>query len=88
MIVEKDFLPSSKFIQIGIAPVRIDITTAISGTTFDQAYQSRVQVDVNGIQVPVIGIDELIKNKLASARKQDIADVEKLAKVKVRKKKK
>jgi hypothetical protein len=87
-IEKSDFLNPARFIQLGLAPVRIDIATEISGTSFEDAYLSRNEVEVGNIMVPVIGIDEFIKNKLASARKQDIADAERLQKARKDRKKK
>jgi predicted nucleotidyltransferase len=33
---------------------------------------------IEGLQVPVISLEDLIANKRASGRKQDLADLEKL----------
>lgn len=85
-ITEKDFLSKNYFIQIGYAPVRIDITADISGITFEEAYFRKKEIDLSGLPVPFIGLDDLIRNKIASGRAQDIADVEKLQKLVSRKK--
>ncbi len=75
-LTKEDFLSSNVFVQIGFAPVRIDVTSDISGITFGEAYEGRKLVEIEGIIVPVIGMEELIKNKIASGRLQDMADVE------------
>jgi hypothetical protein len=80
-LTKEDFLNDTSFLQLGIAPVRIDVTSDISGITFEEAYPSRVQVEITGIIIPVIGIEALIKNKIASGRMQDLADADKLKKV-------
>ena len=80
-INKEDFLSSRTFIQLGVAPVRIDLTSDISGVTFDEAFKNQELARIGGIEVPVIGIHELIKNKLISGRKQDIADAETLSKI-------
>jgi predicted nucleotidyltransferase len=85
-ITEKDFLSKNYFIQIGYAPVRIDITADISGITFEEAYSRKKVIDLSGLSVCFIGLEDLIKNKIASGRAQDIADVEKLQKLVSRKK--
>jgi predicted nucleotidyltransferase len=87
-LTKEDFLSSNVFVQIGFAPVRIDVTSDISGITFDEAYEGKKIVEIEGILIPVIGIEALIKNKQASGRLQDIADVEKLKKMLDLKKKK
>lgn len=79
-VTREDFLTSKYFIQIGYEPVRIDITADISGVTFDEAYPKKKIVDVLGIKVPFIGVQELIKNKIASGRDQDLVDVKRLRK--------
>ncbi len=60
--------------QIGLAPCRIDILTQIDGVSFDDAWANRIYVKVLGIDVPVIGANELIKNKKTVGRPQDITD--------------
>ena len=62
--------------QIGQPPRRIDIITQISGVDFDDAWQSRVLETVDGLELPFLGREELLRNKLAAARTKDLADVE------------
>ena len=64
--------------QIGVAPNRIDILTLIDGISFYEAWKNRIEIEVDGIQIPIIGRDDLIKNKKAVGRPQDIADVARL----------
>ncbi len=79
-VTKEDFLTSKYFIQIGYEPIRIDITADVSGITFDEAYPKKKIVNVQGIEIPFIGVDELIKNKMASGRDQDLLDVKRLKK--------
>ena len=62
--------------QIGQPPRRIDITTRISGVEFDEAWPARVMATVDGLELPFLGRDDLLRNKRASARSKDLADVE------------
>ena len=71
--------------QIGNSPRRIDIITNISGVKFEQAYANKTTISIEGIEVPVISLKDLIANKRASARTQDLADVEKLESVSLQK---
>jgi hypothetical protein len=73
-----DFADGSTF-QIGQPPHRIDILQHIDGVTFEEAWQHRVQGDVDR-EVPacVISREDLIRNKLASGREQDLLDVKAL----------
>jgi hypothetical protein len=64
--------------QIGVAPIRIDILTAISGVTFDEAWPARVSSRYADQPIAVLSKEHLIRNKLASGRLQDLADVETL----------
>jgi predicted nucleotidyltransferase len=77
-ISESDFSSEGIVFQIGNSPRRIDIITNISGVKFAQAYANRKAILIEGIEVPVISLQDLIANKRASGRKQDLADIEKL----------
>lgn len=77
-ISESDFASEGIVFQIGNSPRRIDILTRISGIDFEKAYVKRNVVNVDGLDVPVISMSDLIANKRASGRMQDLADVEKL----------
>jgi hypothetical protein len=73
-----DFMDGTAF-QIGQPPARIDILQRIDGVTFDEAWKNRVEglID-NEIRTAVISRDDLIRNKLASGREQDVLDAKKL----------
>lgn len=77
-ISRNDFLEPDQVIQLGRAPNRIDILTGISGVTWQEAWASRNAVDLDGLEIPVIGCEELIRNKEATGRPQDLADVARL----------
>ncbi len=62
--------------QIGLPPRRIDILTSIDGLEFAGAWSRRIESEVGGLRVPVISRDDLIRNKEATGRPQDIADIE------------
>ncbi|MGI9116130.1 MAG: hypothetical protein ACR2JV_00660 [Gaiellales bacterium] len=73
-----DVVAPGAVIQLGYPPIRIDILTSIDGVSFDDAYGHRVDVEIGGRAVPFIGRDQLIANKEATGRLQDLADVERL----------
>jgi predicted nucleotidyltransferase len=77
-ISESDFSSEGVIFQIGNSPRRIDIITHISGVKFEHAYANRQAVFIEDIEVPVISLQDLIANKRASGRTQDLADIEKL----------
>jgi predicted nucleotidyltransferase len=73
-----DFAKEGTVLQIGAGPRRIDILTCIDGVTFESAYARRTTVRLEGLDVPVISREDLIANKRASGRTQDLADIERL----------
>ena len=73
-----DFAAEGTVFQIGVGPRRIDILTRIDGVTFQEAYARRSTIRLEGMDVPVISREDLIANKRASGRTQDLADVERL----------
>jgi hypothetical protein len=73
-----DFTDGTTF-QIGQPPARIDILQHIDGVTFDEAWEHRIEGFIDGeIQAAVISRSDLIRNKLATGREQDILDAKKL----------
>jgi hypothetical protein len=77
-MTEADFVDGTVF-QIGQEPDRIDILQRIDGITFDEAWANRIEGKIDGeVPASVISRDDLIRNKLASAREQDLLDVKKL----------
>lgn len=74
----EDFLVPEAMVQLGCPPARIDLLTAIDGVSFDECFDARVEVAVAGTTLPVISIEHLIRNKLATGRSKDKADVESL----------
>jgi len=64
---------------MGLPPRRIDFLTQVSGITFEEAWPRRVNAEfAPGLRCNVIGIADLITNKRAAGRTQDLADVEAL----------
>lgn len=73
-----DFLEAGQVIQLGRATNRIDLLTGISGVTWDEAWASRIPVCLDGFQIQAIGKEELMRNKKATGRPQDYADLARL----------
>ena len=61
--------------QIGVAPRRIDLITHIDGVDFNEAYPSRKIIDMEGLKLPFISKENLIKNKKSTGREKDLVDV-------------
>ncbi len=77
-IVAGDFSRPEVVAQLGVPPYRIDILTAVSGVDFDAAWTDRVDGEIAGVRVPVLGRRALVVNKRATGRTKDLADLESL----------
>ncbi len=56
----------------------IDLLTFTLGVTFDECYKNRVVLDTEGVPVNFISLSDLIRNKQATGRPQDLRDLENL----------
>lgn len=77
-VTVSDFTQAEMVAQFGLPPHRVDILTSISGVSFDDAWEDRLEGDVEGVRVPIIGLRSFVLNKRASGRKKDLADLESL----------
>ena len=80
-ITSETFARQDLTYQIGIAPVRIDILTGITGVEFGAAWEGRVPGSVFGVPVHFISLRELIANKQATGRSSDIEQLEHIRKM-------
>jgi predicted nucleotidyltransferase len=78
---QADFLKEGYVSQIGYPPLRIDILNSIDGVSFPEAYQNKNILKLNDCEIVYIGLNDLIANKKASARSQDLTDLKQLAKL-------
>lgn len=72
------FLKDNQIIRMGVPPVKIEITTTISGVTFEECYTERVVDVLDGVEVNLIDLKHLKINKKASGRHKDLNDLENL----------
>ncbi len=70
-----DFVADDRVIQLGRAPNRVDLLTRLWGIDFDQAWARRVDASIDLVPVAFLSRVDLISNKRATARPQDLADV-------------
>jgi len=75
---EEDFRTPQRVIQLGYPPARIDLMTDIDGVVFSECWPRRMEIVMDGVAIPVLGREDLMSNKKASGRLQDLADLEKL----------
>ncbi len=74
----EDFINPDRVVQLGVAPVRVDIITSITGVSWEEVTTHRVEGTYGNVAVYYIGREEFIFNKRAMGRKKDLADIEAL----------
>lgn len=74
----KLFLQKDKIIRMGVPPMRLEILTTISGVEFEPCYRNRIEDELDGVQINLISLDDLKRNKLSSGRHKDLNDLENL----------
>ena len=74
-ITPHEFAAEGIVFQVGVAPNRIDIITKADGVDFVECQRNAISLNLEGIEIPVISKQDLILNKQASARPQDLVDV-------------
>lgn len=77
-LTENDLATPGVVFQIGVAPIRIDILTAIDGLEFPEAWAARYSTQFADQPVNALSRAHLLRNKRAAGRRQDLADVERL----------
>ncbi len=72
------FLHKDRIFQMGVSPIKIDISTTISGVSFARCYAKRIVDELDGVRVNLINLKDLKTNKKASGRHKDLNDLENL----------
>ncbi len=72
------FEEQNQVIRMGVPPLRLEILTTLSGVDFEDCYQARMTIDVEGIPLPLLSLEHLKRNKRAAGRLKDLADLEQL----------
>ena len=70
-----EFSTEGIIFQIGVIPRRIDIITKIDGVTYEEADEDKIIVEIEGLKIPVISLEKLIRNKMATGREKDELDI-------------
>ncbi len=81
-LTDGDFSKPGQVIQLGYEPLRIDILTSIKGLSFEEIWNSKIEAEYGETKTYFINLENLIKAKSISGRKQDLADLEVLMKFK------
>lgn len=77
-IKPEDFKDRHMILQIGVAPVRIDIMTDLQGVPAPSAWRNKKRIRYGKTSVYVLGQKELRAAKIKAGRPQDEIDLEKL----------
>lgn len=72
------FLDPRCLVRMGAPPLRLEVLTTIDGVEFETCYRRRVDRRVDGVRITIIGLEDLRRNKKASGRHKDLADLEHL----------
>jgi len=75
-LTAEDFTEPDQIIQLGFPPNRIDIITSLTGVDFKSCYDTKLVVNIDGVDILIIDRVNLKKNKLATGRPQDRADAD------------
>ncbi len=74
----EDFLDKKMILQIGVAPIRVDILMNIEGVPIELAWKNRVKAYYGKTPISILGIEDLIRTKKKAGRPQDDLDLKKL----------
>lgn len=78
----QDFVKEDMIVQLGYPPLRIDIITSISGIDdYKQLFENAISIEAENMQLNIISLDDLIKNKESTNRSIDRTDAQKLKKI-------
>lgn len=76
-----DFTRQDNVVQLGRAPIRVDLMTSLSGVTWHQVFNNSITGEYGDVPVRYIGRTELVKNKRSTGRMKDRADLEALGEI-------
>jgi hypothetical protein len=69
------FLRKGKIVRMGYEPMRLEILNEIDGVSFGECYRQRRMARLDDLKINFIDLPQLLKNKRASRRPQDLADI-------------
>lgn len=77
-LTHEPFTKPRQVVRIGTPPLRIELLTTVSGVDFQECYRRRQLAVFDGVEVPIISLDDLKANKRAAGRLKDLNDLENL----------
>ncbi len=70
-----DFIAPDVMVQLGVAPCRIDLLTGIDGVGFAEAWQNKISMTIDALEIAILSKADLLRNKLATGRDKDQGDI-------------
>lgn len=77
-LTKSDLEDPDKVVQLGLAPVRVDLITSLTAVSWQEAFSGKMQGTYGDVPVYYLGRMEFLSNKKALGRKRDLADIEAL----------
>ncbi len=74
-VPKKHFKEIGRIFRMGRSPIRIEILNQASGIDFQSCYKNRKVISVDGVDISIISVKDLVTNKAASGREKDVADL-------------
>jgi hypothetical protein len=65
-------------VSMGVPPMQIEVVTSIDGVSFEECFENKLVVEVDGIPINYLSLEDLRENKKASGRFKDLNDLEHL----------
>jgi hypothetical protein len=65
-------------VRMGMPPLRIEVIKSISGVGFEECWPRRVSIHDDELEIPMISLEDLKRNKRATGRKKDLLDLDEL----------
>lgn len=75
-LTHEDLCRPGVVFQMGVPPNRIDLLTRLDGVDFPTAARRATRVTYGGVEVPVIALEDLLRNKETVGRPRDLLDAE------------
>lgn len=78
---EAVFDPKKTFLRFPTPGFRTELLPSLAGDiSFNEAKEKAEKIELDGVNVPIIGYDDLVRSKAFTNRLKDQADIEELAK--------
>jgi hypothetical protein len=78
LLVERDFAKPGQILRIGSPPLMIELINNVSGVTFQEIWDRKLDGNYGEVPVPFISKSDLLITKKAAGRPQDLRDIEEL----------